>query len=205
MYSPLESRDFIIKQIARFPAIRPLVRMSLFPCISAFFSCTCIWPCVRHGFNLASPRQILVLKQLLFRNKLNDAYSVRTARCGEMSSAADQPSKKRNRSNRSCNCNDEYFWQGGLSSHSLILLIIFYFNNLEADADAALVVPGADIPADCLYGEWLLRVLEWLATFPFETVVRSSRRSCFSPTELLSSTSRYSEGVSDPGSRGAGD
>ncbi len=65
-------------------------------------------------------------------------------------------------------------WQGGLSSHSLILLLIFYFSNLEGEGGGA--AAGArkdDIPADCLYGEWLLRVLEWLARFPFDTVVRA--------------------------------
>jgi hypothetical protein len=35
--------------------------------------------------------------------------------------------------------------------------------------------PGADIPADCVLGEWLLRVREWLAKFPFDTVVRARR------------------------------
>jgi len=64
--------------------------------------------------------------------------------------------------------NDAY--SGGLSSHSLILLLIFYFNNLDTEGGCAAASRGDDIPADCLYGEWLLRVVEWLARFPFDTV-----------------------------------
>ena len=63
--------------------------------------------------------------------------------------------------------------QGGLSSHSLILLLIFYFSNLDTESGCPAAARGDDIPADCLYGEWLLRVVEWLARFPFDTVVRA--------------------------------
>jgi len=58
--------------------------------------------------------------------------------------------------------NDAY--TGGLSSHSLILLLIFFFQYIEKTAGAD------DVPEDCRLGEWLLRTMQWLAEFPFDHV-----------------------------------
>lgn len=115
-YSPIESRDFIKEQLARFPVIRPLV---------------------------------LVLKRCMFVNSLSDAY------------------------------------KGGLSSHSLILLLIAFFNMIDqlsvpeigskgepdkATAGVCDMTERGDIPDDCVHGEWLIRALQWLSQFPFEAV-----------------------------------
>jgi predicted nucleotidyltransferase len=67
--------------------------------------------------------------------------------------------------------NDAY--QGGLSSHAVILLLIFYFNIPEvAAAHKAGLDPGSPgyIDKDCWYGEWLMRVMQWLSEFPFSDV-----------------------------------
>jgi len=67
--------------------------------------------------------------------------------------------------------NDAY--TGGLSSHSAILLLIFYFNLDEVSkAYADSKVPGSpqEIPEDCKYGEWLLRFFQWVAEFPYKHV-----------------------------------
>jgi len=67
--------------------------------------------------------------------------------------------------------NDAY--KGGLSSHSVILLLIFYFNIPEvAAAYEAGKEPGNPgyIEEHYWYGEWLLRVMQWLSEFPFNDV-----------------------------------
>mmetsp|Transcript_60820 Transcript_60820/g.143488 ORF Transcript_60820/g.143488 Transcript_60820/m.143488 type:complete len:383 (+) Transcript_60820:2-1150(+) len=86
---------------------------------------------------------VLVLKQLLFRQQLNDSYS------------------------------------GGLSSHSLLLLLIFFFRLVRscqdvpedcAPGEELMVLLDGDIPRSCRYGEWLLRALQWLSEFPFDSI-----------------------------------
>lgn len=67
--------------------------------------------------------------------------------------------------------NDAY--KGGLSSHSVILLLIFYFNIPEVSAAHEAASDEASegyIDKQCWYGEWLMRVMQWLSEFPFSDV-----------------------------------
>lgn len=67
--------------------------------------------------------------------------------------------------------NDVY--KGGLSSNSLVLLLIFYFNIPEVSAaHEAGLDPASDacIDQECWYGEWMMRVMQWLSEFPFSDV-----------------------------------
>lgn len=67
--------------------------------------------------------------------------------------------------------NDAY--KGGLTSHSLILLLIFYFNIPEVwAAYEAALDPESEgyIDKEWWYGEWLMRVMQWLSEFPFSDV-----------------------------------
>ena len=67
--------------------------------------------------------------------------------------------------------NDAY--KGGLSSHAVILLLIFYFNipEVAASHDAGLDEASPEyMDPCCWYGEWLMRVMQWLSEFPFSDV-----------------------------------
>jgi len=65
------------------------------------------------------------------------------------------------------------YYKGGLSSHSVVLLLIFYFSIPEV---AAAHEAGLDKESDgyidegCWYGEWLMRLMQWLSEFPFSDV-----------------------------------
>jgi len=65
------------------------------------------------------------------------------------------------------------YYKGGLSSHSVVLLLIFYFSIPEVAAahEAGLdrESPGY-IDQGCWYGEWLMRLMQWLSEFPFSDV-----------------------------------
>ena len=60
-----------------------------------------------------------------------------------------------------------------MSSHSVVLLLIFYFSIPEVAAahEAGLdrESPGY-IDQGCWYGEWLMRLMQWLSEFPFSDV-----------------------------------
>ncbi|EKX55402.1 hypothetical protein GUITHDRAFT_83772 [Guillardia theta CCMP2712] len=92
--------------------------------------------------------------------------------------------------------NDAY--TGGLSSHSAILLLIFYFNLEEVSkAYTESKIPGSsqEIPADCKYGEWLLRFFQWVAEFPYKHVGISFGIGDHGVTPYFISVSNFGQGL----------